>query len=123
MPKFSGRRKEGEWKIAFPGNCDMMNGKVSENKEPEREVDMKNLHRIWSFLLCLVLLSNLGAAALATETEALDLSVRMEVPADTELPENDELFALFAQRELYGYHAAPFGREARETLHAAEKAI
>ena len=45
------------------------------------------------------------------------------ITLDTDLPENDELFALFVEQELYGYEMSTFGTKQREGLNAAGKGI
>ena len=42
---------------------------------------------------------------------------------DIGLPDNEELFTYFAERELYGYDMATYGTAARENLNAIEQAI
>ena len=54
--------------------------------------------------------------------EAATVEVLTWVP-DRELPSDEELFAAYAQRELYGYDIATWGTAARETLDDDHKLI
>ena len=50
-------------------------------------------------------------------------TVTMQSAPNVDLPDNEELFAFFAERELYDYEAATFGTTARTGLTATEQAI
>lgn len=56
-------------------------------------------------------------------TFTLDVTVSNSVAADADLPENDELFALYAEGKLYGYEMSTFGTAAREGLNPVEQSI
>ena len=60
-------------------------------------------------------------ASLALEPEKRTISMTADL--DLELPENEELFAGFVERELYGYEMNTFGTLAREQLNAAEQGL
>lgn len=53
----------------------------------------------------------------------LEVTVTNSVAADENLPENDELFALYAEGKLYGYELSTFGTAAREKLNPVEQSI
>ena len=53
-----------------------------------------------------------------------DISIEtMAICSDPGLPENEELFAAYAQQELYGYGIATFGVAAGERLNSSERII
>ena len=57
------------------------------------------------------------------EPEIITETVTLQVTSDLELPDHEELFAAFVERELYDYDIAFFGTAARAGLNAVEKAI
>ena len=58
--------------------------------------------------------------AMAEETHTVEIE---RVVPDVNLPDNDELFAMYVEQELYGYETATYGTRARERLNKGEKAI
>ena len=58
-----------------------------------------------------------------TYADNVEITAKPITPEAQELPENDELFAMYAEQKLYGYDSAVFGTAAREYLNDAEKAI
>lgn len=54
--------------------------------------------------------------------ETVHIAGEFIVP-DVDLPSNEELFAAYAERELYGYDFSFFGTAAGETLTDTEKAL
>ena len=87
----------------------------------------KNLaKRLLSMLLCAVLLlSNAPMAFAQTPDEIFEEeeTATVQIVPDMDLPDNEELFAAFAERELYGYEMATFGVAARAHLNEAEQAL
>lgn len=87
----------------------------------------KNLaKRLFSMLLCAVLLlSNAPVAFAQTPEENFEEveTAEVQIVPDMELPDDAELFAAFADRELYGYEMATFGVAAREHLNEVEQEI
>lgn len=55
--------------------------------------------------------------------EPVTETVTVQIVPEVELPDNTELFAAFAERELYGYETATFGITARARLNAIEQRI
>ena len=49
--------------------------------------------------------------------------VSEKVVPDVDLPDNDELFAMYAEQKFYGYEMATFGTAAKERLNEVEQSI
>ena len=64
-----------------------------------------------------------AAAEAPVPVEPVVETVTMQTAPEVDLPDNEELFAAFAERELYGYEAATFGTTARAGLNAIEQQI
>ena len=54
--------------------------------------------------------------------ETIIIESKRMIP-DADLPDNDELFAMYAENVLYDYDAAVFGTAARERLNDGQKAV
>ena len=90
------------------------------------------LKRFLSWILCMALalgnFSMMGFAAEAGDLYELDKhtvteEIIVDIPLDIDLPENEELFDAFAEREFFGYDMATFGRSARRSLSDVEAKI
>lgn len=57
------------------------------------------------------------------ESEQISVTVTVQDIPDVDLPDNEELFRYFAERELYGYDMATYGTAAREKLNPIEQQI
>ena len=80
--------------------------------------------RIFSMLLTIVMVAGLlpGTAWAEEAAEPLSVVTQTYVP-ESDLPDNDELFAMYAEQILYGYEMSTFGTKAREGLNTIEQAI
>ncbi len=81
-------------------------------------------------LISILMLTQLAVPAFAAEPDAAAepaemiseaVSVTGTVCPDTDLPDNDELFSLYVDQQLYGYAFSTFGTKARERLSAADQ--
>ena len=73
-----------------------------------------------------LLLGNFPVTGFAADTDVQKTvaeTISVQADPEVDLPENEELFAGFVERELYGYEMATFGTLARENLSAKEKVI
>ena len=87
----------------------------------------RTINKLLSILLiiCMVL-QYIPAAVFAVTTDDLveDETVYTEIVVDdADLPDNDELFAMYVEQELYDSQWTTFGTAARENLNAAEQGI
>ena len=64
-----------------------------------------------------------GKTSASVAEESVTLEVWEETVPEVNLPDSAELFAGFAERELYGYETATFGTTARAGLNVAEQNI
>lgn len=77
-----------------------------------------------SLLLSMVMLMGcFPMVGFAAETDTVGAQFRVTAAPAVEMPDNEELFAYFVQRELYGYGTDFYGTAAREKLNATEQAI
>ena len=61
--------------------------------------------------------------AVQTEVTTTMEAESIHVAPEVELPENDELFAMYAEQKLYGYEMVTFGTRARASLNSIEQKI